>query len=186
MKNPVLDPQFANRLSRHLNALPPDVLKKGKKATHRIKSFLVEHGVSEEAQGWANQIKMSLRRHVNREFLYDVSGRVQHPDHPMEHNDLTFVAESENRPEWRFILEDAEKLPIVRTDVRLFFFRASDQESLDHFFKEVMRVFREHKRTEVGDRYIICGLDMSCWKYRVRTLTIRDRKANAADWEEVS
>jgi len=183
--NPILEPHFSHKLSRYLNGLPDNIKRSAGKSTHAIKTFLIENGVGEGAQGWTNQIKTKLAKFVDVEFLWDVCGRVQSPDNPMQFTDLTFVAESENRPQLKYILEDAAKLPIVRTDVRLMFFRANDQQQLETYFSELAVFFREHRRTEVGDVYLMAGQNLATGRFSVRKLTIRHERTNSPEWEVV-
>jgi len=183
--NPALDQQFSNKLSRFLNGLPSDVKRSGSKSTHAIKTFMLSNGVSQGSEGWANQIKQALNNIVDVEFLWDITGRTRNPDNPMEYNDLTFVAESENKPQLKPILDDAAKLPIARTDVRLMFFRANDAEQLEMFFSELARFFKSHRRTEVGDIYILAGMNNANGRYSVRKLTIRRDRSNVPEWEVV-
>jgi hypothetical protein len=76
----------------------------------------------------------SLPAIVYVEFLWDAVGRVKNPQHPSEDIDLTFFAEPEKQALIEKILKDANKLQIVRTDVRFMFFRANCAEQLDDFF----------------------------------------------------
>ncbi len=106
------------------------------KSTHAIKSFLMRNGLASGAVGYTNGIKVDLQRFRNTEFMWDAVAKVPSVEYPGEDTDLLFVAESENQPHIDKILEDANKLPIVRADVRMMFFRANDPGQLElHFDK---------------------------------------------------
>jgi len=184
MKNPILDPAFSHNLKSYLNSLDPNVKKNSKKTTHAIKSFLMEKGLNEETIGWANQIRARIKNFKNREFLFDAAGCVHNANFPSECIDLTFIAESENDPRIEKILFDANKLPIVRTDVRLMFFKANDRDELEHHYDRLYQLFKNHRRSELGDIYIISGQNKNTGQYYVRKLTIKQEKANSAEWEE--
>ena len=182
--NPVLSPHFPRKLKRHLNGLPDKVKQNSTKSTHAIKTFLMREGLGDRAVGYANGIKVDLQRFKNVEFMWDAVAKVESPSHPGEDYDLTFVAESENQVHIDKILEDANKLPIVRADVRLMFFRANDSEQREYFFERLRGLFERHRKTELGDVYIMAGMETATWSYAVRKLTIRRELSNVSPWEE--
>lgn len=182
--NPVLSFDFPRKLSIYLNGLPADVKRHSKPSTHAIKSFLIRHGVAEGAVGHANGIKINLSQHRSTEYLWDVVSKVEHPKHPREDLDLLFVAESENHTHIDKIIEDANKLPIVRADLRLMFFRANDPPQLGQFFDRLHRLFQEHRKSQFGDMYLLAGMDMQTLTYSVRKLTIRRQQSNVSPWQE--
>ncbi len=182
--NPVLRRGFPFRLRVYLNGLPEAVKRNSGKTTHAIKSFLMREGLGAGTTGYANGLRVDLRHFKNSEFLWDATGRVRSPDHPDEDVDLAFVAESENQPAIEKILEDANKLPIVRADARLMFFRANDRRGLDYAFERLFGLFSRHRKSEPGDVYILAGLDAQALTYVVRKLTIPREMANASPWEE--
>jgi predicted Zn finger-like uncharacterized protein len=182
--NPILSPDFPRKLTLYLNGLPDQVKRNGTKLTHAIKSFLMREGLGAGAVGHANGIKIDLHHFRNTEFLWDAVAKVRSPQHPDEDIDLTFVAESENQVQIERILEDANKLPIVRADARLMFFRANDRKSLDYAFDRLRGLFERHRKTELGDIYILAGMDVQAAAYLVRKLTIRRELSNVSPWEE--
>ena len=182
--NPVLRPAFPLKLRVYLNALPEPVKRNSAKTTHAIKSFLMREGLGAGATGYANGIRVDLRHFKNSEFLWDATGKVRSPDHPDEDIDLTFVAESENQIQIEKILEDANKLPIVRADARLMFFRANDRRGLDYAFERLFGLFTRHRKSEPGDVYVLAGIETQTLTYVVRKLTIPRELANASPWEE--
>jgi predicted Zn finger-like uncharacterized protein len=182
--NPVLSPRFPSKLKSYLNGLPNNVKQSGTKSTHAIKTFLMREGRGEGAVGYANHIKVDLNHFKNVEFLWDAAAKVESPTHPGEDYDLTFVAESENQILIEKILEDANKLPIVRTDARLMFFRANDPKQREYFFERLWGLFARHRKSEVGDVYIMAGMDTQGWTYAVRKLTLRGEGSNVSPWEE--
>jgi len=98
--------------------------------------------------------------------------------YPGEDHDLTFVAESENQIDINKIIEDANKLPIVRADVRLMFFRANDPGQCGQFFDRLHDLFTRHRKTLTGDIYVMAGMDMHTLTYAVRKLTIGRHGSN--------
>lgn len=182
--NPVLGPQFPGKLKRFLNGLPDKIKRDSGKSTHAIKTFLMREGRSDGAVGHANGIRVELQHFRNTEFLWDAVAKVPSPSHPGEDYDLTFVAESENQVHIDKILEDANKLPIVRADARLMFFRANDTEQREYFFERLGGLFERHRKTMVGDIYIMAGMETQSWTYAVRKLTIRRELSNVSPWEE--
>ncbi len=144
----------------------------------------MREGLGNGAVGYANGVKIDLQHFRNVEFLWDAVAKIESPSHPGEDYDLTFVAESENQVLIEKILEDANKLPIVRADVRMMFFRANDPAQRNYFFDRLHGLFKRHRKTEPGDTYIMAGMDMQTWSYVVRKLTIRREGANESPWEE--
>jgi predicted Zn finger-like uncharacterized protein len=181
--NPVLAPAFPYKMKLYLNGLPEHVKLHSKKSTHAIKSFLIRHGLPRDAIGHANQIKVNMPQHRNTEFLWDVVSKVEHPQHPREDHDLLFVAESENHIHIEKIVEDANKLPIVRADARLMFFRAANETFLETYFERLRELFQRHRKSEIGDVYILAGMDIKSLEYNVRKLTIRRERSNESPWE---
>jgi predicted Zn finger-like uncharacterized protein len=182
--NPVLSPRFPGKLKAYLNGLPDGVKHNGPKSTHAIKTFLMREGRGEGAIGYANGIKVDLNHFKNVEFLWDAAAKVESPSHPGEDYDLTFVAESENQIHIDKILEDANKLPIVRTDARLMFFRANDPKQREYFFDRLGGLFARHRKSEPGDIYIMAAMETQSWTYAVRKLTLRQEGSNVNPWEE--
>ena len=182
--NPILGVSFPDKLKRYLNGLPDGVKQDSGKSTHAIKSFLIRHGLADGAIGHANGIKVNLPQHRNSEFMWDVVSKVESRTHPGEDHDLLFVAESENQAIIGKILEDATKLPIVRADARLMFFRAPNAKQLELYFDRLHGLFKQHRKTAMGDVYMLAGMDMQTGTYRVRKLTIRREMANVSPWEE--
>lgn len=180
----MLGPHFARRLTRYLNGLPDNVKRSSAKSTHAIKTFLMREGVGNGAVGYANGIKVDLQRFKNVEFLWDAVAKSESPSHPGEDYDLTFVAESENQVQIEKILEDANKLPIVRADARMMFFRANDPAQRNYFFERLRGLFERHRKSELGDVYILAGMEMQGLSYQVRKLTIRREGSNESAWEE--
>ena len=144
----------------------------------------MKNGLTDGQVGHASGIRIQIPFFTNTEFMWDAVGRVKNSQHPSEDNDLLFVAESENQPLIERILEDANKLPIARADVRLMFFRANDRETLDLFFERLRSLFEQHRKTQFDDVYILAGMDMQSLIYLVRKLTIRRPFANEGPWEE--
>jgi predicted Zn finger-like uncharacterized protein len=182
--NPVLSPDFCRKLKMYLNGLPNPVKQSGPRSTHAIKTFLMREGRGEDAVGYANGIRVHLEHFRNVEFLWDAVAKRPSPTHPGEDYDLTFVAESENQILIEKILEDANKLPIVRADARLMFFRANDPKQREYFFERLLGLFARHRKTQTGDIYIMAGMDMQTSSYAVRKLTIRRAGSNESPWEE--
>jgi predicted Zn finger-like uncharacterized protein len=182
--NPVLSDEFPRKLKQYLNGLPDGVKRQSARTTHAIKTFLMKEGVNDQAVGHANGIKVNLPHFRNVEFLWDAVGKVPNPEFPGEDLDLTFVAESENQIGIERILEDAIKLPIVRADARLMFFRANDLKQLEYFFERLQRLFERHRKTQIGDIYILAGMEMRTLIYFVRKLTIRREFSNVSPWEK--
>jgi predicted Zn finger-like uncharacterized protein len=182
--NPVLSPDFPRRIKAYLDHLPEKVKRNSGRSTHVIKAFLMREGLGEGAVGYANGIKVDLERFRNVEFLWDAVAKIESPTHPDEDYDLTFVAESENQILIERILEDANKLPIVRADARLMFFRANDPTQRDYFFERLRGLFERHRKSEPGDVYIIAGMEMQNLTYAVRKLTIQRSGSNVDPWEE--
>jgi predicted Zn finger-like uncharacterized protein len=182
--NPILSPDFCRKLTRYLNGLPARVKQDSKKSTHAIKTFLMREGVSDGAIGYANGIRVDLPNFRNAEFLWDAAVKVPSPTHPGEDCDLTFVAESENVILIDKIIEDANKLPIVRADARMMFFRANDPAQREYFFERLRGLFERHRRTERGDVYIIAGMEKQKSSYLVRKLTILREGSNESPWQE--
>jgi predicted Zn finger-like uncharacterized protein len=180
----VLSPHFASKLKLYLNHLPPLVRQSSAKTTHAIKSFLMREGPAGGAVGHANGIRVQLPHFKNAEFLWDAAAKMQNPDFPGEDVDLIFVAESENQCEIDKIIEDANKLPIVRADARLMFFRAHDAVQLEYTFGRLRELFQRHRKTEIGDVYVMAGLDLATLAYAVRKLTIGRDRSNIDPWEE--
>jgi hypothetical protein len=81
--------------------------------------------------------------------------------------DLIFVAKTENNLALDAILYDG-KLRIARADGRSFFFRANERERLELAFDRLGKMFRDHKKTQIGDFYIVAGLDSKALAYDVR------------------
>ena len=182
--NPVLDSDFPRKLKLYLNHLPADVKHQSKKSTHAIKSFLIRHGLAKDAVGHANGIKVNLTQHKNTEFMWDVVSKVESTIHPDDDLDLLFVAESENHAHIDKILEDANKLPIARADLRLMFFRANDSQTLESYFERLLGLFQRHRKTQTDDVYILAGMDMQSLAYEVRKLTMRRKGSNVSPWEK--
>jgi len=182
--NPVLGPHFPRRLSRYLNGLPENVKRSSPRSTHAIKTFLMREGVGDGAVGYANGIKVDLQRCKNVEFLWDAVAKVESPSYPGEDYDLAFVAEAENQALIEKLIQDANKLPIVRADARLMFFRANDAEQRDYFFDRLRGLFERHRKSELGDVYILAGMETAGLTYLVRRLTIRREGANESAWED--
>jgi predicted Zn finger-like uncharacterized protein len=182
--NPILSLEFPRRMKKYLNELPEAVKHNSPKSTHAIKTFLMRYGVGSGAVGFANGIKVNLPNVKTTEFLWDAVGKVPNRTYPGEDYDLTFVAESENQVDVNRIIEDANKLPIVRADVRLMFFRANDQAQCLQFFDRLHDLFRRHRKSEPGDVYIIAGMDMHTLTYAVRKLTLQRAGSNVNPWEE--
>jgi hypothetical protein len=182
--NPVLSPDFPKMLKAYLDGLPDKVKRISGKSTHVIKTFLVRHGLGEGAVGYANGIKVDLQRFKNVEFLWDAVAKLQNPAYPGEDYDLTLVAESENHIDINKIIEDANKLPIVRADARLMFFRANDHDQRAYFFERLRGLFERHRKTEPGDIYIAAGMEMQTLSYAVRKLTIQRAGSNVNPWQE--
>ena len=126
-------------MKQYLNALPDEVKHSSSKSTHAIKSFLMRYAVGKGAIGFANGIKVNLENFKPAEFFWDAAGKVPNRSYPGEDYDLTFVAESENQIDINKIIEDANKLPIARADVRLMFFRANDAAQCSQFFDRLYR-----------------------------------------------
>jgi len=165
--NPALAEGFGLELLDYLNNLPESVLSKRKNTTHAIKTFLVENIVRPNTIGFANQIKVNLKRFVSKEWMWDVVVKMPDPDYQDEDRDLWIVAESEQDPRIRKILQDANKLPVVRCDVRFMFFRANDAEQLTEHLHRLYGLFQKHRRSETGDRYVLAGLDNKTLQWRV-------------------
>lgn len=182
--NPVLGPEFPRRMKAYLDHLPASVKRTSAKSTHAIKAFLMREGLGEGAVGYANGIKVDLERFRNVEFLWDAVAKVESPTHPGEDYDLMFVAESENQILIEKILEDANKLPIVRADARLMFFRAGDPAQRSYFFERLRGLFERHRKSEPGDVYVMAGMEMQHLSYAVRKLTIPRTGSNVNPWEE--
>ena len=180
----VLSPYFAAKLKLYLNHLPEHVRENGGKMTHAIKSFLMREGPAGAAVGYANGIRVQLPHFKNVEFLWDAAAKTPSPQFPGEDVDLIFVAESENQTEIDKIIEDANKLPIVRADARFMFFRAHNSPQLEYTFERLRDLFQRHRKSELGDIYILAGLDLASLQYAVRKLTIRRDRSNVAPWEE--
>ena len=182
--NPVLSPHFPSGMKDHLNSLPEKVKRSSPKSTHAIKSFLMRQALGNGAVGYANGIKVNLKNVRPAEFLWDAAAKVPSESYPGEDCDLTFVAESENQVDINKVIEDANKLPIARADVRLMFFRANDAAQCGQFFERLRELFERHRKTQPGDVYIIAGLDMQTLSYAVRKLTIGREGSNESPWEE--
>ncbi len=182
--NPVLGAHFPQRMKAYLNGLPATVKRSSPKSTHVIKTFLIREGIGNGAVGYANGIKVDLQRFKNVEFLWDVVAKIESRSHPGEDHDLTFVAESENQVQIEKILEDANKLPIVRADARLMFFRANDSNQRNYFFERLRGLFERHRKTEPGDIYFMVGMEMQNLTYAVRKLTIPHEGSNVPPVEE--
>jgi predicted Zn finger-like uncharacterized protein len=181
----VLSPHFATKLKLYLNYLPEHVKQNSGKTTHAIKSFLMREGPAGGAVGHANGLRIQLPHFKNAEFLWDAAAKTPSPQFPGEDIDLIFVAESENQIEIDKIIEDANKLPIVRADARLMFFRARDKEQLEYTFGRLRDLFERHKKTELGDIYLLAGQDMQAMSYSVRKLTVRRDRSNIDAWDEL-
>ncbi len=182
--NHVRSPHFASKLKLYLNYLPEHVRENGAKTTHAIKSFLMREGPSGAAIGHANGIRIRLPHFRNAEYMWDAVAKTPNAEFPGEDLDLIFVAESENQIEVGKIIEDANKLPIARADVRFMFFRANNRDQLEYIFERLRELFERHKKTELGDIYIMAGLDMAALVYSVRKLTIRRDRSNVSPWED--
>ena len=183
--NPVVGAEFCRKLKLYLNGLPINVKKNSPRVTHAIKTYLMREGLGEDAVGYSNGIKVDIQRFRNVEFMWDAAAKVPSKDYPGEDCDLAFVAESENQPLIEKILEDAIKLPIARADARLMFFRANEARQLDYFFERLRGLFERHRKSEIGDLYILAGMDLATCAYAVRRLTIRGDRANENPWQEV-
>jgi predicted Zn finger-like uncharacterized protein len=182
--NPVLSPTFPRWMKQYLNALPDEVKHSSSKSTHAIKSFLMRYAVGKGAVGFANGVKINLENFKPAEFFWDAAGKVLLKSHPGEDNDLIFVAESENQIDINKIIEDANKLPIARADVRLMFFRANNAPQCLQFFDRLYDLFKRHRKSEAGDVYIIAGMDLQTLSYAVRKLTLQRAGSNINPWEE--
>jgi hypothetical protein len=182
--NPVLSKDFPRKLKLYLNGLPAHVKRDSKRSTHATKTFLMREGLGEKAIGYANGIRVDLKYFKNAEFLWDAAAKVPSPTHPDEDYDLTFVAESENQILIGKILEDANKLPIVRADARMMFFRANDPDQRAYFFDRLHGLFTRHRKSEVGDIYLMAGMETQSWTYAVRKLTLQREGSNVDPWEE--
>jgi predicted Zn finger-like uncharacterized protein len=180
----VLSRHFASKLKLYLNYLPQPVRQNSAKTTHAIKSFLMREGPDGGAIGQANGIRIQLPHFKNSEFLWDAAVKTPSQEFPGEDLDLIFVAESENQVEIDKIIEDANKLPIVRADARFMFFRARDGEQLEYVFGRLRELFERHRKTEHGDVYVMAGLNLATLSYAVRKLTIRRDRSNVSPWEE--
>ena len=44
-------------------------------------------------------------------------------------------------------------------------------------------LFQRHRKTEIGDVYVMAGLDLETLAYAVRKLTIRRERSNVDAWE---
>ncbi len=183
-KTRVLSPYFAAKLKLYLNHLPEHVRENGGRMTHAIKSFLMREGPNGGSIGYANGIRAQLPYFKNSEFMWDAVGKMPSREFPGEDHDLIFVAESENQIDIAKIIEDANKLPIVRADARFMFFRANDPPQLEYTFDRLRELFQRHKKSEIGDVYIMAGLDMASLVYAVRKLTVRRDRSNVNEWEE--
>jgi predicted Zn finger-like uncharacterized protein len=182
--NPVLSPPFPQWMKQYLNALPDEVKRSSSKSTHAIKSFLMRYAVGKGAVGFANGIKVNLENFKPTEFFWDAAGKVPNRSFPGEDYDLTFVAESENQIDLNKIVEDANKLPIARADIRLMFFRANDAAQRSQIFDRLHDLFRRHRKSEPGDVYVMAGMDMQTLAYAVRKLTLQRAGSNMNPWEE--
>jgi predicted Zn finger-like uncharacterized protein len=182
--NPVLSPTFPRWMKEYLNALPDEVKRSSSKSTHAIKTFLMRYAVGKGAVGFANGIKVSQENFKPTGFFWDAVGKVLLKSHPGEDNDLTFVAETENQININKIIEDANKLPIARADVRLMFFRANDAAQRSQIFDRLHDLFRRHRKSEAGDVYVMAGMDMQTLAYAVRKLTLQRAGSNMNPWEE--
>jgi predicted Zn finger-like uncharacterized protein len=182
--NPMLNPEFPCRLKLYLNGLPDAVKRSSPKSTHAIKTFLMREAIGKGAIGCANGIKVNLKNVKSSEFLWDAVGKVPNISYPGEDYDLTFVAESENQIDVNKIIEDANKLPIARADVRLMFFRANDPAQCGQFFDRLFGLFSGHRKSQPDDVYILAGMDMQTMTYAVRRLTIQRQGSNVNPWEE--
>jgi predicted Zn finger-like uncharacterized protein len=182
--NPMLSPEFPRKLKSHLNGLPESVKRESERTTHAIRSFLMTEGVGQRVIGSANRFKADLPRLSNVEILGDATSRKPSVAYPAENLDLTLVAEFENQIDIERALKDAVNLPFARADVRLMFFRATSLEKLNFAFEKLRHVFERHKNTQVGDIYILAGMESRTLLYFVRKLTIRSQFSNATPWEE--
>jgi predicted Zn finger-like uncharacterized protein len=182
--NPVLSPNFPRWMKQYLNALPDEVKRSGTRLTHVIKTFLMRYAVGKDAVGFASGIKVNLENFKSGEFLWDAAGKVLLKSHPGEDNDLTFVAETENQIDVNKIIEDANKLPIARADMRLMFFRANNASQCLQVFDRLHDLFKRHRKSEAGDAYILAGMDMQTLSYAVRKLTLHRAGSNLNPWEE--
>jgi predicted Zn finger-like uncharacterized protein len=182
--NPALSPAFPRWMKQYLNQLPNEVKKSSSKSTHAIKSFLMRYAVGKGAVGFANGVKLNLENFKPAGFFWDAAGKVPNQSFPGEDYDLTFVAESENQIDLNKIIDDANKLPIVRADVRLMFFRANDAVQRSQFFDRLHDLFKRHRKSEPGDIYIMAGMDMQTMAYAVRKLTLQRAGSNMNPWEE--
>ena len=180
----MLNPEFPCRLKLYLNGLPDAVKRSSPKSTHAIKTFLMREAIGKGAIGCANGIKVNLKNVKSSEFLWDAVGKVPNISYPGEDYDLTFVAESENQIDVNKIIEDANKLPIARADVRLMFFRANDPAQCGQFFDRLFGLFSGHRKSQPDDVYILAGMDMQTMTYAVRRLTIQRQGSNVNPWEE--
>lgn len=182
--NPALSPTFPRWMKEYLNALPDQVKRSSAKSTHAIKSFLMRYAVGKDTVGFANGIKIDLENVKSKEFIWHAAGKVPHKNYPGEDSDLTFVAETENQVDINKVVEDANKLPIARADVRLMFFRANNAPQCVEFFDRLHDLFRRHRKSEPGDVYIMAGMDMQTLFYAVRKLTLQRAGSNINPWED--
>jgi hypothetical protein len=180
----MLGPEFPRKLKSHLNVLPESVKRESGRTTQAIRSFLVTEGVGQRVIGSANGFKADLPHLSNVEILRDAPSKKPSVAYPAENLDLTLVAESENQIDIERALKDAVNLPLARADVRLMFFRATGLERLNFAFEKLRHVFERHKNTQVGDIYILAGMESRTLLYFVRKLTIRSQFSNATPWEE--
>src|ERR1700683_1400204 len=188
-KERVLSPFFASKLKLYLNNLPGDVKAKNKSSTQAIKTFLIREGFLSDSIGYARDIEPRQSNFRSGEFIWDVACLVPNAeyggsDKPGRVNqDLIFVAESENDVRRHEIFKDATKLPKARADVRFMIFRADDAEELKGVFDDLRKFFRGHKKTQVGDVYIMAGMDKETLAYDVGKLTVPRPGANWDGWE---
>jgi hypothetical protein len=180
----MLSPAFPRQLKNHLNELPESVKRDSERTTGAIRSFLVTEGVGQRVIGSANRFKADLPHLGNVEILGDTPAKKPSVAYPGENLDLTLVAESDNQVDIERALKDAVDLPLARADVRLIFFRATGLEKLNFAFEKLRQVFERHKNTQVGDIYILAGMEARTLLYFVRKLTIRSQFSNASPWEE--
>jgi predicted Zn finger-like uncharacterized protein len=182
--NPMLSAEFPRTLKNHLNGLPEHVRRKSGGTKHAVRSFLMQEEVGRHVIGPAFGIKAGLPHLSNVEVLWDAAGKKPNVAYSGEDPDLTLVAESENQIDIERALDDAAKLPSARADVRLMFFRATSLEKLNFAFEKLRHVFERHKNTQVGDIYILAGMETRTLLFFVRKLTIRSQFSNATPWEE--
>jgi hypothetical protein len=64
------------------------------------------------------------------------------------------------------------------------FFRANDQPQCAQFFDRLHDFFRRHRKSEIGDIYILAGMDMHTLNYAVRKLTIQREGTNVSPWQD--